>query len=497
MVHQENGEQMHYLKGQDREQSQLFTKLEDLVSTKHYVRLIDLIGEKFFAENPSLFDKKGDQNIGRKAYSPSCLLKLYIYGYLNGISSSRKLERECLRNVELMWLMNQLAPDHKTIADFRKDNGEAIKGSVLAFSQWLYKAEYIKGDLISIDGSKIRANTSRESFDLDSVSKKLKELENQLQEYLNKTSSTDQTEDESEQAGIEKNKLSRELKELQQQINDLETKKALLNQEKASMLSSTDLQARMMKSRNGRYFGYNAQVVIDEENKLILYNEVLNQANDKGLLTPLVEQVEKILNKNPKEVLADAGYYHMDHLVELEKRNVDCYVAINGNQEKGKEEKYGIKFKFNEVQNTYVCSEDQKLLPRNGLKKDTKRGTFAQAYVGINCQPCSIKNLCTKSENARTVYRYTNNEWRERYKNKLESEIGRSKMKLRKCLSEHPFGTIKCWMGYIPLLLRGKVKVQTELNIYAIAYNFKRMLNVASFEDLEKLYKPIPIKVIG
>jgi transposase len=129
----------------------------------------------------SIFCEKGEQNIGRKAYSPAYLLKLYIYGYLNGISSSRKLKRECTRNLELMWLMNQLVPDPKTIADFRKDNSEAIKQSVLTFGKWLQQSAYIKGDCISVDGKKIRAIASR-SFDLDHVSKKLEQLDAQLQE---------------------------------------------------------------------------------------------------------------------------------------------------------------------------------------------------------------------------------------------------------------------------------------------------------------------------
>ena len=484
---------MHYLSGQNREQTQFFTKLEDLVSAKHYVRLIDLIAEKFFSENVSSFDKKGSQNVGRKAYSPSCLLKLYIYGYLNGISSSRKLERECARNLELMWLMNQLVPDHKTIADFRRDNSEAIKQSVLAFGQWLQQGEYIKGDVISIDGSKLRANASRR-FDIEHVTRKLEQLECQLQEYIDRISSNDHNDDDIGKAQEEKDKLNQDILQLQQEIQELELKRNLLYQQTAKTLSPTDLQARVMRSRQGTHFCYNVQVVVDEQHRLILCNNILNHVNDKGQLKPMVEQAEKVLNKNPKEVLADAGYYQLDHLEELESKNINCYVAINDNQEKTKELEHGIKFKFYPEENVYRCSQGQKLTPRNGLKKDTRRGTLAQAYRGINCEPCSIRNLCTKSD-ARIVYRYTNNEWRERYRNKIESKTGRSKMKMRSSISEHVFGTLKSWMGHTPLLLRGKIKVQTELNIYAIAYNFKRMLNVASFEDLEKLYRPIPIKV--
>ncbi len=233
---------------------------------------------------------------------------------------------------------------------------------------------------------------------------------------------------------------------------------------------------------------------MDEKHKLILSNQVYNHENDKGLLKPMVEHTEKALGQSPKEVLADAGYHQMDQLEELEKRGIECYVAINENQEQVKEHEHGIVFKFNEAENIYQCSQGQSLAPQFGMKRDKRRGTEAQAYRGTNCQPCPIKKLCTKSDTARSVYRFTNQQWRDRYRTKLKSEMGASKLKLRKCLSEHPFGTMKRWMGHVPLLLRGKVKVQTEINIYAIAYNFKRMLNVASFEDLEKLFKPILVK---
>jgi Transposase DDE domain len=247
-------------------------------------------------------------------------------------------------------------------------------------------------------------------------------------------------------------------------------------------------------SRQGKHFCYNAQVVVDQEHKLLLCNEVVSQENDKGMLQPMVEKAESVLEHKPKEVLADAGYYQMSQVEELEKKGIECFVAINGNQEENKAEEYGITFQFNQRENNYVCSQGQKLQPFR-TKRDHRRGTEAQAYRGINCQPCFIKKLCTKSEIARTVYRFTNQEWRDRYRTKLSSDLGTSKLKLRMCLSEHPFGTIKCWMGHIPLLLRGKKKVQTEINIYSIAYNFKRMLNLASFEDLTKIYRPTGLRV--
>lgn len=477
---------MHYITGQDRQQSQFFSRLDDLVSSRHYVRLIDIIAEKFVEGNASLFQVKGIQNVGRKAYHPAAILKLYIYGYLNSISSSRKLERECQRNIELMWLMNQLAPDHKTVSDFRKENGNAIQQSVETFNRWLQQAGYIKGDTISIDGSKIRANASQ-SFDLHSVTKKLESVESQLREYLEQLTSTDQTDEEQEQLEIEKERLQQKVVDLQKQVSELERKKELLVQSNTKTLSTTDPQARIMKSRQGKHFCYNVQAVVDQQHKLIVCNKVKNQENDKGLLLPMVEEAERILDRSPKEVLADAGYHRMDQIEGLEMKSVNCYVAINGNKEQVKEDEYGIRFTYLEEKNIYTCSQGQPLVPFNKLKKDNNRKTIAQGYKGTNCQPCPIKPLCTESSGARTVYRFSNQIWRDQYKSKLQSEIGKSKLSLRMSLSEHPFGTIKRWMGHVPILLRGKQKVQTEINIYQLAYNFKRMLNIASFEEFRGL----------
>jgi transposase len=477
---------MHYITGQDRQQAQFFTKLDDLVSNHHYVRLIDLIADKFVSENPVSFDAKGSSNIGRKAYHPAVLLKLYIYGYLNSVSSSRKLERECHRNLELMWLMNQLAPDHKTIADFRRENGDVIQQSVLMFNRWLQQAGYIKGDTISIDGSRIRANASH-SYDIDSIAKKLDQAEAQLTEYMERVALTDQAEAEQEQLEIEKLRLEKRVSDLQQQVRELEQKKVSLRESGAKRLSTTDPEARIMKSRQGKHFCYNVQVAVDEQHKLIVCNQVRSEENDKGLLKPVVEEVKKCLSKSPKEVLADAGYYQLNQLEELEGDNVECFVAINGNQEQVKEEQHGITFKFDKSENVYQCSQDQLLVPHRGVKKDARRGTEAQVYKGINCQPCAIKPLCTTAKEARTVYRFSNQEWRDVYHSKMKSELGVSKLRLRGMLSEHPFGTLKYWMGHIPILLRGKRKVQIELNLYTIAYNFKRMINTIPFEQMKEL----------
>jgi transposase len=475
---------MHYITGQDRQQSQFFSKLDDLVSSRHYVRLIDLIADRFVSDHAGLFALKGTQNIGRKAYHPSTLLKLYIYGYLNGIASSRKLEKECHRNIELMWLMGQLTPDHKTVSDFRKENSEAIHQSVHSFNQWLQQAGYIKGETVSIDGSRIRANASK-SFDLESILHKLEQTESQLSEYIELLSVADQADSEREQLQEERKRLQQQVEDLQRQVTELETKRDMLTHSNAKRLSPTDPQARIMKSRQGKHFCYNIQSVVDEQHKLIVCNKVESRENDKGLLAPMVEQTANTLSKLPKEVLADAGYYQLDQIESLEKKSVDCYVAINENQEQKKEEQ-GIGFTYHEEKNIYTCSQGQSLIPQHGVKRDLRRGTQAQGYRGTNCQPCAVKQICTQAQ-ARTVYRFSNQAWRDVYKAKMNSEAGKSKLKLRMTLSEHPFGTLKYWMGHIPILLRGRKKVQTEINIYQLVYNFKRMLSIATFESLEKV----------
>lgn len=475
---------MHFLQGQDRHQANLFTKLDDYVGKSHYVRLVDYFVDCFINDNLSLFKDKGDQPVGRKAYNPSILMKIYFYGFFNGITSSRKLEKECGRNIELIWLTTCLAPDHKTIADFKRVNGHVISEVLKEFNKLLKDSGYIKGQTISIDGTKIKANAGL-CIDLNTIKDKLDNLEEQLKSYLENLESVDQYEDELESKKVEKENIQEEIENLRKELEELKKQKETLEEAQTTKLSPTDPDARIMKSRHGKDFGYNVQTAVDAENKMIICAQVTNAQNDRGQLLPVIEKVEDILQRTPEETLADAGYYVVEQLEYIEKeKQIECYVPISKNQMQTRDKTFGIKFKYFPEENLYKCSFDQSLVPNKGIKKDSRRGTQAQAYKGSNCPPCPVFEKCTTSKDGRTIYRYSDQEWRDNYLRKMKSREGREKLKQRRSLSEHPFGTIKYYLGYIPLKTRGLAKVQTEIDLSVIAYNFKRWLNISSFETI-------------
>ena len=477
---------MHYILGQDRQQSEFFTRLDDMMPVQHYARLIDLIADSFVKDNNSLFEGKGRVELGRKAYHPSVLLKLFLYGYLNSICSSRKLERECHRNIEVMWLMTRLTPDHKTISDFRRQNGEAIRSISLKFNQLLKDSGYIKGKVLSIDGSKIRANAGL-YIDLSTVENRLQHMEAELDKYMAGLENLDQAEDEIAAMEEQRNLLNQQAQSLKQEIEKLNKQKELLATIEAKKLSPTDLDARIMQSRQGRHLSYNLQAVVDAENHMIVCSTIINQANDRNQLVPMVEQAEKDLSINPDQVIADAGYYVINQIEYLEKeRNIECFVPISHNQQQLREIEAGIHFTYDNNRDIYTCSQNQELHPIYGVKKDSRRKTEAQTYKGINCKDCSIKPSCTNSPTGRIVYRQSNQEWKDNYLFKMKSAEGSEKMRMRRMISEHPFGTIKYWMGQIPLLTRGLRGVQTEVTIYAMAYNFRRWLSLASFDHMKE-----------
>ena len=443
-----------------------------MVDSQHYVRIIDLFVDNYLQEDLILNHEKGQKDIGRKAYHPSMMIKLYMYCYLNSISSSRKIEKECHRKIEVIWLTGNLKPDHKTISDFRKSNTESISYAFKRFSNLLKEHNCISGNTISIDGSKIRANAGM-CISLSSISSRLEDIEAQLQKYLEKIENADHLDDDIENVEQEKEKLEQQVEELKEEIEELREQRERLEEEGVKRLSPTDKDCRIMKSRNGLHFCYNLLSAVDSKYQFISDTFLSNHETDRRLLIPMVDLLKNQLNIVPKELLADAGYYRLMDIEQLEKQeNINCFVAINSNQIL-RQQKKGIDFTYDTKKDVYTCTEGKELFPINGIKRDRKRKTEVQAYIGKECSRCQKKPDCTKSRN-RLVYRHINNQWREEYENKLKSSLAKEKLKQRKALSEHPFGTIKYWMGQIPLKVRGKEKVQAETNLYALCYNSRR-----------------------
>ncbi len=476
---------MKYIESADRQQYQLMSCLDDLVAIDHPVRIIDKIVDSIVLGNPERFEKTRETEAGRPKYHDSIMVKIYLYGYLNGISSSRKLEVETYRNKEVIWLIGSLTPDHWTISNYRKDNGENIKFVTKKFREFLKDNGYIKLKTVAIDGSKVKAYTNRDMLTVEKIETKLKGIDKKIEEYLLKIAESDRRDeviDEIERDGIEPNntKYLDKIIELQNQVAQLQKQKEILEKEGRKYIGTSDAEARLMKSRDGKIPAYNVQIAVDAEHKMIADSEVVTEETDLRMLPVMVESIKEELGTVPEEAIVDRGYHNPDLIEAVEKKEEG--INIYGSQEKTSRDKEEIKFEYNSQKDEYTCSSGKRLvlIQKNKMKKNS----LANIYRGIECEGCSLRSKCTKSKKGRMVQRYINQQWRDEYKKKMLSKLGKTKTAIRKTIVEHPFGTIKYLMGKIPLLLRGLKKVTTEVNLYVTVYNIKRLVNIDSFENL-------------
>lgn len=476
---------MHYIQPIDRYQMQLMSSLEDLISPDHPVRIIDKIVDSIVNSDPDRFEKGREREAGRPRYHDSIHIKLYLYGYFNGISSSRKLEVETHRNKEVIWLLGGLTPDHWTISNYRKEKGGDIKYVTKKFREFLKNSGYIKLRTVAIDGSKVKANTNRDMLTIEKIEMKLEGIEKKTEEYLSKILENDRRDemlDEIESEGIEtvNMKYFDKIIELQKMLEKLEKQKEILERENRNYISSSDPDARLMKSREGKIPGYNVQIAVDQENKMIADSEVVTDETDLGLLPVMVESIKEELGKVPEEVMADRGYNSLDKIESIEKAEEGIKIFTSqGTTNRDKEE---IKFKYDTDKDEYECTEGKRLVIVQRNKPKNK--SLVNVYQGIECQGCPIRSQCTRSKKGRIFTRYINQQWRDEYKTRMLSKIGKAKTVIRKTIVEHPFGTIKYLMGKIPLKLRGKEKVSTEINLYTTVYNLKRLINIERFGNL-------------
>lgn len=484
---------MHYVEPCDRNQLSMASSMNDWVDPDHVVQLIDALVDQIVKAQPDRFANRGQQELGRKAYRPETLQKLYLYGYLNGICSSRRLERECYRNLEVMWLLGQLRPDHKTISNYRKDNKEAIRTVCLAFRMFLKKQGFIEGHTVVYDGTKIKANASKELVSQDGIAKRMNKLETELDKYLNQLQNNDIAEDLEEQIStlsadyqIEP-ALLQKIAELQKQLETLRSQQAFLITKGLNRYAPADPDARLMKGRDGYMPGYNVQTGVDKKNKLIVVAEVTNQENDRRQLEPNVERTIEQTGIVPKVVAADKGYGDVNQIQTVEQKcesnETQCVVPLQKTAQEVKDKAAGISFTYHAEQDQVICSEGR-VLPCKA-KNIKKRGETCDGYRG-NCTGCPKKSLCTRSPIGRTVYRNQNHEWIQEYKSRMGDPSFKKRVKERKTIVEHPFGTIKCMLGKIPLRLRGMSKSQIEIDLVTTAYNLKRLLALDTMENLLK-----------
>lgn len=468
------------IQAQNREQTMLFTSLEDLISKDNPVRLIDAIVKALIISDPDAYKYKGECNVGRPAYSVETMLKLYIYGYINRITSSRRLETEANRNIELIWLLGYLTPDFKTIADFRKDNKENINNCCKGLKKILMKNGLVSGAVAALDGTKLKANARRDMPTKKDIISRIKMLESEISSYLSQMDSQDESESSSEaEILILKRKHESELAKKQREIERLQTAlDRLENSQGKNRVSLTDMDCNMQKSRDGMIPGYNIQIASDTERGFIVGEDVTAEANDINQLKPLVEEIERELETKLETVVADKGYSNHDEIQEIESGGTDCYVPPNKEQVRSQ----GITFTYDEENDKYICSEGKELRLKSRNKKS--KNSRVNVYVGISCQSCPKKRQCTTSKDGRHISRYWNQDYRDKHRRKMQTQAAKQMSILRKSSIEHVFGTLKVWFGKIPLLTRGLANVKTEIKLFSISYNIKRLMSLLSIEEI-------------
>ena len=482
---------MSYITPLNREQYMLPECLEETISPDNPVRIIDIIVDEIVNSNKEIFYTEKQTEVGRPEYHPYTLLKLYLYGYFNWISSSRKLEKETKRNIEVKWLLGNLSPDHWTISNYRKKNTDQIKTATKLFRRFLKDNRYIESETVAIDGVKIKANASKEMLSESKIQKRLAGLEGKMEDYLNRIGEADKEEDiieEYEKSGedaIQEHLIKKVIK-LQDQIEKLKKAKEELEIKGKGTISPTDLECNLMKSRDGKIPAYNVQMTVDKKHHMIADSEVTTEEYDNHQLGPMIKSYEDEIGIKPKEVLLDGGYNTPDIIEKvIKEEKVECYVPNLNN----KRDKEVITFTYEKDKDEVICSEGKRLPLYQKNKK--KHNSYANMYRGIECEGCSKGKKCKKSKNGRTYYRYENQEWRDKFQDKMREYASQRKIKQRKNIIEHVFGTIKTMMGKIPLLLRGKEKVSSEINIYTTVYNLKRLIDIVKIENIETIIEMI------
>jgi transposase len=464
-----------FIEGEDRSQATLFPeRLDDYVAEDNAVRVIDVFIDDL--DVSGLGFKAEPAATGRPGYDPNMMLKLYVYGYLNREQSSRRLEQAAQRNIELMWLTGRLAPDFKTIADFRKDNGEAIRLVCREFVMLCKKLELLSDKLVAIDGSKFKAVNSRDkNFTRAKMKRRLEEVESSIERYLERLAEADQAEPAADDAKTLQDKVTK-LREEMARLKKLEVR---MLEVPDKQLSLTDPDARSMNSRGSGVVGYNVQSAVDSKNHLIVAHDVTNVGSDRSQLASMAREAKGVLGADELDVVADRGYYNGDEIRACEQAGIDAYLPkprTSPNKAKGQFDRSA--FKYIEQDDEYECPASERLTCRTEC---TDKGKKIKRYWTSACSTCAIKVQCTTG-NERRVSRWVHEDVLERAQARLDQQP--DMMRTRRATVEHPFGTIKSWMGSTHFQMKTLPRVSTEMSLHVLSYNMKRAINLLGTEKI-------------
>jgi transposase len=467
-----------FIEGESRTQSVLFPEmLDDYIADTNPVRVVDVFVDELELGRLG-FDSVDPAATGRPAYHPALLLKLYIYGYLNRIQSSRRLEREAQRNIELIWLTGRLAPDHKTIANFRRDNGKAIRNVCRQFVVLCQRLGLFSEALVAIDGSKFKAVNNRDrNFTRAKLERRMREIEESINRYLAELDTADRQEPEIAQAKA--GRLHEKIAALKVQMRKLKDVEAELHQAPDKQISLTDPDARSMKTRGNGIVGYNVQTAVDAKHHLIVAHDVTNVGTDRDQLSAMAEQARTAVGRGSLTVLADRGYFKGEEILACEEAGITAIVprtATSGAKADGRFDK--ADFIYDPAHDEFHCPAGERLIWRFA---SIEHGLKLNRYWSSHCPRCEIKDRCTPSD-YRRVTRWEHQHVLDAMQRRLDRAP--DAMRVRRQTAEHPFGTIKSWMGSAHFLTRTIGHVRTEMSLHVLAYNLKRMMTLFGTQNL-------------
>jgi len=469
-----------FVEGEDRNQALLLPEyLDDYIGADNPVRVIDVFIDELDLTGLG-FDGVAPAETGRPAYHPAVLLKIYVYGYLNRLQSSRRLEREAQRNVELMWLTGRLAPDFKTIADFRRDNGRAIRNVCREFIVLCRRLDLFSAVIVAIDGSKFKAVNNRDkNFTHHMLKKRMAQLEESISRYLAELDRADR-----EPTLVTEDRVSR-LKEkvatVKAHMKQLKQIGQRLRVAPDGQVSLTDPDARSMATsgRGTGIVGYNVQTAVDTKHHLIVAHEVTNVGHDRTQLFAMAKQARSATGEEELTVLADRGYFKGEEIRDCDQAGMTPLVpkplTSNSNADG----------RFDKRDFVYIAEDDEYRCPagQRAIKRFTtiENGMTLHKYWSSACPKCPLKVQCTTS-----VYRRIARWEHEAVLDAMQERLDRQPdvMKLRRQTVEHPFGTLKAWMGSTHFLTTRLPRVSTEMSLHVLAYNLKRVMQIVGIRPL-------------
>lgn len=476
-----------FIEGECRDQVTLLPEcLDDFIGEDNPVRIVDAFVDELDLRALG-FNRAAPASTGRPAYHPAVLLKLYIYGYLNRIQSSRRLEREAQRNVELMWLTGRLAPDFKTIADFRHHNGVGIRKVCSHFIGLCRQLKLFSQTIVAIDGSKFKAvNNGDNNFSNGKIEGRKRQIEQSIQRYLDALETADRT--QPAEVEVKTKRLKEKIELLRLQMQKLEQVQEQLKQQPDGQISTVDPDSRVMISKGQGVVGYNVQAAVDTQNHLIVAHEVTNIGNDRAQLSKMGKAAKHEMAVESLQALADRGYFNGPEIKACEDAGIEAFVPkplTSNAKADGRFDKSD--FVYLSETDEYRCPTGEIAIHRFNTVE--RSGLNVRVYWSSACIGCPRKSECTTSQ-YRRIRRWEHEDVLERMQERLNTKT--DAMTVRRRTVEHVFGTLKHWMGSTHFLTKTLAHVGTEMSLHVLAYNFKRVMRIFGAQNMMQAVRSVP-----